>query len=201
MTARPINTKNLWYKNPILLILVIGMPLAMVLICIWFIVFAIKNQDSTVRDDWYMDGKALYQDASKDKLAYDLGVAAVMHFSDTTQNTQTVDLTLNYNDIAQAHYPATLDVKISHATDKDRDRDFTLMHTDGNHYAGVVELDTAIASKYYLQIEPSDTDKQHTGKQWRLIHNQKLPAKTAVFAPLPAFKPQPATEQSPSINH
>lgn len=194
MTANPISPKNIWYKNPILLILVIGMPLAMVLICIWFIVFAIKNQDSTVRDDWYMDGKALYQDASKDKLAYDLGVAAVMHFGDTTQSTQAVDLTLNYNDKSNAHYPATLDVKISHATDKDRDRDFTLTHTDGNHYTGVVDLDTAIASKYYLQIEPSDTAKPYANQQWRLIQSQKLPAKTAVFTPLSAFKPQSITE-------
>lgn len=188
-----MTAKNIWYKNPILLILVLGMPLAMVLICIWFIIFAIKNQDTTVRDDWYMDGKALYQDASKDQLAYDLGVAGIMRFLDNKEASSQVVFELNYpaqstqsgilRDGTPLTYPITLNVVISHATDKNKDRDFMLTHTHDNVYTGTVNLDTTTTAKYYLQIT-TPKDATHA---WRLIHSQKLPATTVSFTPLPAF--------------
>lgn len=188
-----MTAKNIWYKNPILLILVLGMPLAMVLICIWFIIFAIKNQDTTVRDDWYMDGKALYQDASKDQLAYDLGVAGIMRFLDNKEAGSQVVFELNYparstqsdilRDGTPLTYPITLNVVISHATDKNKDRDFILTHTHDNVYTGTVNLDTTTTAKYYLQIT-TPKDATHA---WRLIHSQKLPATTVSFTPLPAF--------------
>ena len=45
-----------------------------------------ENQDSTVRDDWYMDGKTLYADVSKDKLAHDLGLTGQMMISHQAVN-------------------------------------------------------------------------------------------------------------------
>ena len=77
----PSNNKpqaNIWYKNYMVLIFVIGLPALVVIVCLYFIYFSIKIQDSTVRDDWYMDGKALYQDASRDQMTYDLGISGVM---------------------------------------------------------------------------------------------------------------------------
>lgn len=174
--------KNIWYKNPILLIFVIGLPVSVVIICIFFIIFAIRVQDSTVRDDWYMDGKALFQDASKDQLAHDLGVTGVMRFDndkidfelkypETTLQSQTLDF-----------YPKTLNVKISHATDKTKDRDFVLTHAADNRYTGQVTLD-AIPAKYYLQVD--NGAGEHA---WRLIHAQKLPAQNVPFFALKAFE-------------
>lgn len=179
---------NRWYRNYMVLVFVIGLPVFVVIVCIFFIIYAVKHQDSTVRDDWYMDGKALYQDASKDKLAYDIGVAGIMRFlGDGSQ----VSFELNYpaqsvqsgvlRDGTPLTYPNALNVVISHATDKDKDRDFVLTHTQDNIYTGTVNLDTQIPAKYYLQITPNDS---HT---WRLVHSQKLPAKTVGFVPLPAF--------------
>lgn len=185
--AKP-KSDNRWYKNYMVLVFVIGLPVFVVIVCIFFIFYAIKHQDSTVRDDWYMDGKALYQDASKDKLAYDIGIAGIMRFLDTGGQ---VVFELNYpaqsvqsgvlRDGTTLTYPKTLSVVISHATDKDKDRDFILTHTQGNIYTGTVNLDTHIPAKYYLQVTPNDSP------QWRLIHSQKLPAKTVGFVPLAAF--------------
>lgn len=174
--------KRIWYKNPILMIFVIGLPVTVLIVCIFFIVFAVKIQDSTVRDDWYMDGKALYQDASKDKLAYDLNISGIMRFDgdqvvfeltypDEILKSQTLDF-----------YPKTLNAKISHATNKAQDRDFVLTHSQDNRYTGQVALDTNIAAKYYLQVDNGNGENA-----WRLIRAQKLPASNVPFFALSAF--------------
>lgn len=169
-----------WYKSSWLWVFVIGLPLLVMVACICFVIYAIKIQDSTVRDDWYMDGKALYQDASKDQLAYDLGVAGIMRFEGDK-----VSFMLNYPDKTpkdSRHHPKTLNVSISHATEKSYDRDFVLTHTQGNEYTGQVALDP-LPAKYYLQI---NAPKEFG---WRLIHAQKLPTHTVAFVPLKAFAP------------
>ena len=179
-----MTANNIWYKNPILLILVLGMPIAMVLTCIWFIGFTFKHRDTTVRDDWYMDGKALYQDASKDELAYKLGVSGIMRLHGGA-----VIFELNYpndsaldGDFTNPHaYPKTLAVTVSHATDERFDRDFILTHQDGNRYTGIMDLDRSSAY-YYVQITANELDQP-----WRLMHKQKLPANNIVLTPLPAF--------------
>ena len=66
LTPKPNKQANIWYKNYMVLIFVIGLPVLVVVISLFFIFYSIKIQDSTVRDDWYMDGKTLYQDSSRD---------------------------------------------------------------------------------------------------------------------------------------
>lgn len=178
-TPKP-HSSNIWYKNYFVTVFVIGLPALVVVVCLFFIGYALKIQDSTVRDDWYMDGKALYQDASKDQLAYDLDISGVMRFLSDGR----VVFQLNQPN-PDFVYPATLSANISHATDKSKDRDFVLTRTHDSTYEGQVQLDTAIPAKYYLQIStPADLPDP-----WRLIHAQKLPANNVPFAPLPAFAP------------
>ena len=147
------------------IIFVIGLPVFVLITCIFFIVFAIGIQDSTVRDDWYMDGKALYQDASKDQLAYDLGIVGVMRFVGDDvrfelKYPQSALQTGQFADGTPIYYPKTLDVSISHATDKTKDKDFVLTYQQDNIYTGKVALDISTPAKYYLQINtPKDTDK------------------------------------------
>lgn len=169
------NAPQKWYKNPMMTVFVIGLPAFVVVACVFFVFFAVKNKDATVRDDWYMDGKTLYQDASKDQLAHDLGVSGIMRFDGDD-----VVFELNYpkKDGMTPAYPATLSVKISHATDKNKDRDATLTHDKDNLYTGKVSLDP-LRAKYYLHINSDDG--------WRLTQIQKLPAKNVPFAPLSAF--------------
>ncbi|MDO5652040.1 MAG: FixH family protein [Moraxella sp.] len=175
----------IWYKNYMVTVFVIGLPAFVVVACIFFVIYAIRAQDATVRDDWYMDGKALYQDASKDQLAYDLGVAGNMSFAGAdvvrfelnfpTDSTQTGTL----RNGTPLSYPASLKAVISHATDKSRDRDFELTHVKDNLYQGKVQLDPTPA-KYYIQVNDDVAN-------WRLIHAYQLPATTIALTPLPAF--------------
>ncbi|MFL1733065.1 FixH family protein [Moraxella oculi] len=183
--TNPYPQKEPWYKNPFMTIFVVGLPALVVVVCVFFIVWSIRIQDSTVRDDWYMDGKTLYQDATRDQLAHDLGVSGVMRFDGDL-----VQFELRYpkdtlstgklRDGTPLTYPKSLTVSISHATDSNKDRDFIIKHADGNLYTGQVHLDSSTA-KYYLQVS---NDGIHN---WRLRHSQKLPAKNAVFTPLPSF--------------
>ncbi|OPH37423.1 FixH family protein [Moraxella equi] len=182
-TTANINA-NVWYKNYMVIVFVIGLPLIVVISCVFFIVHAFKIKDSPVRDDWYMDGKSLYQDASKDKLAHDLGLSGVMRL-DGTPDDYAVRFELKS---AQAmSYPATLNVKVSHATDKAKDRDFVLTYQSDNLYTGKFTLDP-LPAKYYLDISNDDhsTAKIEAGS-WRLTHSQKLPAQNVAFLPLTAF--------------
>lgn len=180
--------RNVWYTNYMVWVFVIGLPIFVMVSCIFFIMYAAKIKDSTVRDDWYMDGKALYQDASKDQLAYDLGVSGIMRFDG-----EQVTFELNYPPEALStgqlptgalNYPKTLAVVISHATDKSRDRDFVLAYQQDNVYTGTVALDLSVPSRYYVQVSPEDGNDK-----WRLMHAQRLPASAIRLEPLPAFAP------------
>ena len=51
-----------WYKNYMVIIFVIGLPLFVVVACIWFVFYSVQIKDTVVRDDWYMDGKTLYEE-------------------------------------------------------------------------------------------------------------------------------------------
>ncbi len=188
----PTNTphqKEPWYKNPFMTIFVVGLPALVVVVCIFFIVWSIRIQDSTVRDDWYMDGKTLYQDATRDKLAHDLNISGVMRFDDKIDDNN-VHFELRYpqdsidtgtlKDGTPLQYPATLSVSISHATDSSRDKDFIITHMGDNVYQGKVAIDDTPA-KYYLQVSNEGTHN------WRLRQTQKLPAKNVVFVPLSSF--------------
>lgn len=180
---------NIWYKNYMVLIFVIGLPALVVIVCLYFIYFSIKIQDSTVRDDWYMDGKALYQDASRDQMTYDLGISGVMRFDDDGDKTK-LRFELNYpaqsittnilSDGTPLVYPKTLEVKISHATDKSKDRDVTLVHSADNVYLGEVDMDKQPA-KYYVQV---DNDGVHN---WRLVQHETFPIANISFHPLASF--------------
>lgn len=194
-TSKPSTKANLWYKNYLVLIFVIGLPVFVVIICLFFIFYSIKIQDATVRDDWYMDGKTLYQDASRDQLSYDLGVFGVMRLSDFGEQTK-IYFELNYpkqtlatgqfNDGTPLSFPDTLNVSISHATDKSKDRDVIIKHLKDNIYTGEVSLDVSLdkPAKYYLQVSTDDTHN------WRLVQHEKLPKNNISFSPLPSFAKQ-----------
>ncbi|UTO05107.1 FixH family protein [Moraxella sp. FZLJ2107] len=188
-TRETNNSANVWYKNYMVLVFVIGLPALVVIVCLFFIFYSIKIQDSTVRDDWYMDGKTLYQDASRDKMSHDLGITGIMRLSSDGDDTQ-VRFELNYpsdslssgkfHDGTPLTYPRSLAVRISHATDNDKDRDFTITHSTDNVYTGKVTLDPTPA-KYYVQIS---NDGAHN---WRLVQHEKFPVQNIAFRPLSSF--------------
>ncbi|MGP5209359.1 MULTISPECIES: FixH family protein [Psychrobacter] len=175
-----------WYKNYMVVIFVIGMPAFVVVACIWFVYYSYQIRDSVVRDDWYMDGKTLYQDVSRDKLTYDLDLHGKMQFADNgnvvfyldypKQSLQSGKLL----DGTPLVYPKELALSISHATDIKKDRDVVLQHEEGNKYSAQVDIDP-VKAKYYLQVS-------HDGKEdWRMQDVAKLPRSEVSFSPLPVF--------------
>ncbi|WP_413680506.1 FixH family protein [Psychrobacter sp. I-STPA6b] len=168
------------------IIFVIGMPAFVVIACIWFVFYSVQIKDTVVRDDWYMDGKTLYQDVSRDKLAHDLDLNGKMMFEDNNQ----VSFYLNYPeqslqdgkllDGSALVYPDTLELSISHATDINKDREAVLQHQEGNLYTAHIELDP-LPSKYYVQVS------NQGNQNWRLREVGELPASTIEFHPLQSF--------------
>lgn len=178
--------QSTWCKNPMLL-MVLGLPAFMVAVCIVFVIWSIKVQDSTVRDDWYMDGKALYQDASLDKVAYDLGLSGVMRFDNKTKQ-----VLFELNSEQAIDLPKQLNVLISHATNKAFDQGLVLSYSHDNVYVGQVVL-ADISAKYYLTIKPDIGN-------WRLITQANLPMANVLFVPLDAFKDPNKTSSTQSAN-
>lgn len=184
-TINPSSTSNqpvskLWYKNYMVWIFVIGMPLFVVVACIWFVFYSVKIEDPVVRDDWYMDGKTLYADVSKDKLAHDLGLTGVM----TVQSSHAVNFQLTAPVSDKFVPPAQLVVEVSHATQKQKDRDFSVKRLSDGSYGGTVQLDPT-PGKYYIVVhDPANN--------WRLRAIQELPTSKAIsFKPLTAFDKRP----------
>lgn len=178
--------KQPWYKNYMVVIFVIGLPLFVVVTCLWFVYYSIQIGDTVVRDDWYMDGKTLYQDLSRDELAHDLDIKGEMLFDDNNQ----ITFILNYpshslatgklNDGTPVYYPDELRLSISHATEKEKDRDTVLIHVNDNKYKATLQLDD-LESKYYVEVS-------NEGKlNWRLKNVGKLPQSKISFEPLAIF--------------
>lgn len=160
-------------------IFVIGLPLFVVVACIWFVFYSVRIQDSTVRDDWYMDGKTLYADVSKDKLAHDLGLTGQMLISH-----QAVNFKLEAPASDKFNAPEQLAVEISHATQKQKDRDIIVKRLSDGSYAGNVQLDPS-KGKYYIVVhDPANS--------WRLRAIEELPMEKSIkFKPLTAFDKKP----------
>lgn len=181
-----------WYKNYMVVIFVIGLPAFVVIACLWFVYYSVQIKDTVVRDDWYMDGKTLYQDVSRDKLAHDLDLHGSMEFLNDGQ----IIFLLNYPeqslqsgqllDGSPVTYPDELTLSISHATDINKDRDAILKHQEGNRYTASVDLDP-LESKYYVQVS-------NEGQlNWRMREVGKLPKNHIEFIPLSSFD-EPTTD-------
>lgn len=176
-----------WYKNYMVIIFVIGMPLFVVVACLWFVYYSYQIRDSVVRDDWYMDGKTLYHDVSRDKLTYDLDLRGNLQFEPNGD----VVFYLNYPEKSLQSgkllngdpliYPDKLELSISHATDIKKDRDAILTHQSGNKYSTHVNLDSS-KGKYYLQVSYDGKD------DWRMQEIAKLPRAEVSFTPLSVFE-------------
>ena len=144
-----------WYKEPYVLML-IGIPLSSVIMGAFFISLAVNTKDTLVRDNYYKDGLAINQEMKWDKKAKDWNIRAQLSI---TGNNASFVLT-NSRQLA----PSVLQLKLSHPTLSNLDRDALLQLTQDTQngkpvYKGFI--DEIVDGRYYVQVESPE-------QVWRL---------------------------------
>ena len=140
-----------FYKNPALW-LVVGLPLAAVIVGTLFIIYSIKYDDGDVIDDYYKKGKQINITIERDERAAQNQLSASMAFDKTKK---LLNLTL---DAKQGFvYPQALSFKFIHRTLSARDIELKLVkQQDGQYFAVLSDLP---ASHWHLELGT---------EQWRL---------------------------------
>lgn len=157
-----------WYRQPYLLLVLI-LPLVAVVASLSFVNLAFKNRDFIVKDNWYLDGKALQQDLTQDVNANRLKVEA--HIQMQPQKL-IVKLVSPYS-LEAALMPATLTMNLSHATNPELDQVIALKRQPDGVYAATLPL--LKPGKYFMDL---------IGPQWRLRQHVKLPLTEVTLHPL-----------------
>jgi hypothetical protein len=152
-----------WYKHAYLW-MVILLPVLAVGVSLWYVSVAFSHQDDVVRDDWYMDGKTLQQDMSRDSAAAKANIQA--QFETDAQGN--IHATLSS---AQANFnwPATLELSFFHPAHASQDQQVTLSATStAGQYSGSLPAWPQLSGKYHAELA--------NHKLWRLQGDVLLPS-------------------------
>lgn len=159
-----------WYRHAYVW-LVIGLPLLSVVVSLSFVRTALTHKDDMVRDDWYMDGKTLEQDLSRDRAARDAGI----HADIRVQPDGLIDVQFK---AAQAtEWPAMMWLNLYHPIHEQQDLKITLKQQDTlGHYQGRSLDVVQLKGKYHAEVED--------GGHWRLQQTVQLPIQTLTLQPV-----------------
>lgn len=159
-----------WYRHAYVW-LVIGLPLLSVVVSLSFVRTALTHKDDMVRDDWYMDGKTLEQDLSRDRAARD----AEIHADIRVQPDGLIDVQFK---AAQAtEWPAMMWLNLYHPIHEQQDLKITLKQQDTlGHYQGRSLDVVQLKGKYHAEVED--------GGHWRLQQTVQLPIQTLTLQPV-----------------
>jgi len=140
-----------WYKQgwPWALI---AIPLLTVIAGVITFIIAANTSDSLVTDDYYKEGKAINSNIEKLIHAKDLGVIANISFE---QQANLLSLSLTSN----TSLPKTLELFLSHPTQKTKDISIVLSNLTGGDY--VANLEDLEAAFWHITVEDEN-------KTWEL---------------------------------
>lgn len=159
-----------WYKHAYLW-LVILLPVLAVGVSLWYVSVAFSHQDDVVRDDWYMDGKTLQQDLSRDSAAAKADIQAQFEI-DAQGN---IHATLSSTQ-ANFSWPATLVLSLFHPAHASQDQQVTLSATStAGQYSGALNALPQLSGKYHAELA--------NNKHWRLQGDVLLPTTTFDLKP------------------
>lgn len=168
-----IEGKRLWYQEPMVW-MVIGIPLASVIMGVIMITLAFHDRDGLVVDDYYKEGLEINRTLERDARARELGLTADVRF-ETAGNR--VSLSLSGGPSFRA--PAEIRLAFYHATREDEDRVLSLRRDTAGMYSALMPV--LRAGRWYVSAETPD---------WRLIREVWLPGKDGFSitarAPAPA---------------
>lgn len=141
--------------------MVIGIPLASVIMGVIMITLAFHDRDGLVVDDYYKEGLEINQTLERDARAGTLGLTAAVRF-DSTGNR----VTLSLSGTPSFRAPDRIKLAFYHATREDQDRILSLRRDPAGVYSG--PLPRLPAGRWYVSAETP---------QWRLIREVWLPGK------------------------
>ena len=141
-----------WYRQfwPWVLI---GLPATVVVAGLTTVWIAASGADSLVVDDYYKDGLAINQRLDKEQRARELGLEAVLEYSEGA-----LEVSLD-----GADGPAALSLALYHPLDSQRDRQLQLPRISSRLYRARVELPGG--GRWHWQIEPLGVNE---ADGWRL---------------------------------
>lgn len=157
-----------WYTH-FYMWLVVGIPVLSVVVCAALIYTAVTKSDDLVRDDWYMDGKTLKQDLSRDLLSTKLGLKATAQFGPG----QSIQLQVQ-SDQPYA-FPRQLRLDGFHPIHASLDEQATLTQISDGVYQGKWSR-APLKGKYYIEL---------TDGKWRLRQAAEFPLTTLEMLPPP----------------
>lgn len=168
MSVQPQQSTKPWYKHPHLW-LVICLPVLSVVVSLSFARTAFLNKADIVRDDWYMDGKTLQQDMSRDTAA----AAADLRAKVSISADGIIDVRLTH--APNTAVPPQLDLNFFHPIREAKDHKITLQRREDGHFQGKLDADLLKPSNYHVELD---------GHLWRLSSRVDLPIATFELAPL-----------------
>lgn len=146
-----------WYRQfwPWFLI---GLPLVVVIACLYTVFLALNSPLSVVKDDYYKEGLAInqnnlpYQQAKRLQLRAEIRLLA--------------DHSLQVNVVAPAAsliLPARLSLQFAHPLDQQRDRTLFLQQQSGVYQSGILDERTwhllQAERRWYLTLRPQDVEQ------------------------------------------
>jgi len=158
--------------------MIIGIPLASVIMGVIMITLAFHDRDGLVVDDYYKEGLEINRTLERDARARELGLTADVRF-ETAANR--VSLSLSGDPSFQA--PAEIRLAFHHATREDEDRVLALQRGAAGVYSA--PLPELRAGRWYVSAETPE---------WRLMREVWLPGKNGFS--ITARAPAPADESS-----
>ena len=140
-----------WYREP-LTWLVFGLPAAAVVASFVTLAIAINHADSLVADDYYMEGLQINQALARERQA------DAEHLDFVATVTPAGDVSLNVSAKPGFDFPATLTMRLTHATLSGLDQAIGLRRADGGNYRGIVA--TLVPGRWYVEVATA---------QWRVL--------------------------------
>jgi len=150
MTTKP------WYREPFVWLL-ITFPLLSVIGGFTLLTLAIRSDDGLVVDDYYRRGKMINRELRRDSMAaqYRLGADLRLELGDR--------LELRVTGRPPQGWPATLELKVLHATRAGHDRHLTLVRSAQGYRGNLAAL---VPGRWYLELSAPD---------WRLLGELRRP--------------------------
>ena len=144
MSATMQDQRKSWKQEPLVWML-IAIPMAAVVMGVVMMTLAIQSYSGLVVDDYYKKGKQINRVIARDKLAWELGLAAAIRLGDDGR------FEVRFAPGVRAVPGDRIELSLVHATRPGLDQNLLLQRADGLLFDGEIELKGQGRWNLYLQ--------------------------------------------------